>query len=528
MRKAKIIDALHRLKKSRSKKGLTLVEVLIAMAIFSLVIGAGYSTMYSVTTTFNKRSGQVRAQNDLRLAMYWLTKDLEGTTPDKMISGVDPILYNINGIVYKRVESGNVGARKTYNIVRESASDGNITLIESVAPQDGFKILPNVNENYYSVNIVNIDRFNNDRSTELKISRKNAGVVSQSTKIAGRTAGDGTITMIFPGNTKVNPDDDTWTIDVFSGTVKSTVSINDLTINGLPAGLTARATKGVGNTIVITVSGTAIQPIDSLKHVDIVINSTAVTQTGMTKSDSIWVRIQPPVTKYQPNYYVSGTQNVTFGNNATVTGDVFISGETGTAELPNGSSFYGRVYVNKNLYVGNMIVGTPEYPVKIIVDGSVTLHNNAKINGDIYSSGSFSGTRSNVTGKVVSNSPVDIAQVKMPQLMSEQWYVDNDYTIVDNQNSSVTFKSGGKYYFRTSYSYYNSSPEVTDVIIACKGDFVIGGSGLRSGVVFAPNGRVTLSNNMIFVGSLTSQSVTLGNNSILIYNFYSTLPYIIE
>jgi prepilin-type N-terminal cleavage/methylation domain-containing protein len=511
-----------------NKKGITLIELLIGLTISAIVIGLGYNTIRFVTVNYNIRSGQVKINDDLRLAMYWLNKDLQAVTPDKVTAGVDPVLYNVDGLAYKRVLSKTIGSRKYYNVVRETSSGGKVTIIESVSEEQGFIIFTNASDNYYLVKVTNIDPYNKERTTELKISRKNAGIISHSSKITGRVSGDSTITMEPPDNLDVSSDDNTWTVDVLNGTVKGSLSINDITLTGLPAGLTAKAVKGVGNTIIITVSGTASQPINTTRHLQIVVNSSAVTETGMTKSDTLWVRILPGVSAFNPNYYVSNTINLTVSNNARVIGDVMIAGSDGLVSLPNGASFYGRINSNRNMSIGNMVVGTAAYPVVIRVNGSLTMANNSQVNGDVYHSGTLSMQNNAVINGKKVHGAVNIPIVVMPELADKQWYANNGYTIVESQSSPVTFRSGGKYYFSTSYQFNYSPQELTDVIIVCNGDFTISGSNLRSGVIFAPKGKVTLNNNLTFVGSVTSNTIVMGNNSTLIYKYYTTQPYVIN
>jgi len=105
------------------------------------------------------------------------------------------------------------------------------------------------------------------------------------------TASDGTVTMAA-GNTVVSADDK-WVLNITSGTVKADASVSDLTITGLPAGLNATAAKGAGNTIELTVSGTAASAISSPVSVGIVVKGSAVTDWGATDSESVTVTIYP-------------------------------------------------------------------------------------------------------------------------------------------------------------------------------------------------------------------------------------------
>lgn len=77
------------------------------------------------------------------------------------------------------------------------------------------------------------------------------------------------------GNTTIDTNDNTWSIDITNATVKDTVSFEDLTINNLPTGLIATAAKGTENTIVITVSGSLTDPITAPITLSIIVKASA-------------------------------------------------------------------------------------------------------------------------------------------------------------------------------------------------------------------------------------------------------------
>lgn len=106
---------------------------------------------------------------------------------------------------------------------------------------------------------------------------------------------DNRVTMSASGipNTTVSALDNTWVLNVTTGTVKPTgLSNNDLEITSLPYGLTTSVVKGAGNTIVVTVAGTAAPEIVSSTAVKIKIKGSAVTELA-TISDEINVTIEP-------------------------------------------------------------------------------------------------------------------------------------------------------------------------------------------------------------------------------------------
>gem|GEM_PF-3965273 len=141
-------------------------------------------------------------------------------------------------------------------------------------------------------------------------------------KVAG-TASDPTVTMAS-GSTTVSADNK-WTITLTAGTVKTDVTQSDLTITGLPAGLAATASKGTGNTIDITVSGTAASAVTAPATVGVVVKGSAVTETGSLDSNTINVTLNPAPVQVAGTAFdttvtmVSGNTTVSADNKWTVT-----------------------------------------------------------------------------------------------------------------------------------------------------------------------------------------------------------------
>ncbi len=110
-------------------------------------------------------------------------------------------------------------------------------------------------------------------------------------RVAGMAI-DPSVTMAA-GNTAVAAGDNSWTINVVTGTVKDGLSAEDVVLTGLPPGLSAAVTKGTGNTILVTVSGTAGQAVNSLTTVSVVVKGGAVTEPGMADSLPVSVHLSP-------------------------------------------------------------------------------------------------------------------------------------------------------------------------------------------------------------------------------------------
>jgi hypothetical protein len=125
----------------------------------------------------------------------------------------------------------------------------------------------------------------------------NLNLVPASIKVAG-SATDNSVRMAS-GNTSVDTNDNKWVITLSSGNVKPTgLQTSDISVSNLPSNLNiANVTKGTGNTIEITVAGTALNAISTATTVNIVVNGTAVTESQAQNSAAIAVYLNPAVTK---------------------------------------------------------------------------------------------------------------------------------------------------------------------------------------------------------------------------------------
>jgi prepilin-type N-terminal cleavage/methylation domain-containing protein len=68
-------------------KGFTLIEVITAVAISTMVFAISYTVINSGTKFFHQQSGKVFARNDVRLALNQITKDIEESKDVDSLSG---------------------------------------------------------------------------------------------------------------------------------------------------------------------------------------------------------------------------------------------------------------------------------------------------------------------------------------------------------------------------------------------------------------------------------------------------------
>lgn len=92
---------------------------------------------------------------------------------------------------------------------------------------------------------------------------------------------------------------DKWILKITSAewdngtTVKDTLNNDDVTVTGLPDGMGYTAVKGSGNTVEISLNGTAVSPVTQTVSVTIVLKSSGVTESGISDSKPFGVMITP-------------------------------------------------------------------------------------------------------------------------------------------------------------------------------------------------------------------------------------------
>lgn len=122
---------------------------------------------------------------------------------------------------------------------------------------------------------------------------------------------DANVNMV-PGNTTVDPNDNTWLLNITQGTVKANVYEGDLIVTGLPPGLAFTAAKAPqGNAIVVTVSGKASQPVNAPVGVAITVKGNAVSEPGALDAAPVQVTLMPapaPGTLPSPIWRYDGPQ----------------------------------------------------------------------------------------------------------------------------------------------------------------------------------------------------------------------------
>ena len=219
-------------------------------------------------------------------------------------------------------------------------------------------------------------------------------------------------------------------------------------------------------------------------------------------------------------------------------GAVRVSG-AGVAIMRDGASYTGNtsvevanIYIGDDLYLGGASsMGNPDESSVIYVDGNVTLDGSARIYGDLFLTGSFSGDRSRVFGTIHfgfnEDDLPDFVKFardggQQPALRTpDQWYYDRGYS------ANPSWGDGMRVFATGDYVTADDRPSAANVVIVSKpdpvtgrGDITLNMSGaaniMLSGVIFAPAGRVTF-NGKGFTGTIVARDglyTTQGNTSI--------------
>lgn len=586
-----------------NKKGFTLLELLIAVAIFGVLSTMTFSIINYVPKLAKSESGRFEERTDVRRALTEITgtiQNAKGVTFPSLeftMPNDDIVVYRyvdgnvnkyVNGVPQRLMESikefsitevnthlfhihiKTAEDNRVYDFRVERRSGGGTksdAVISTISPasavfdknpslQQDIDITMSLNGN--ELNGLTNDLDNLKQGTDYTISgnvltlkkeyllTQNGTIniifnvtngvdpvltveirdTSSYLKIEGNSLEDDLIRMKYPGNLGIDPDDNMWIIRLTNGTASSDISINDLIITGLPAGINATASKGSGNRIVVTLAGTASAPVSVPKAISIVVKGSGVTNTSALDSDPIEVLLLPGAHFGSPEHNLLFTNELEIVSNADITGDIVIGRNSSTTTINSNTDIYGNVYVASSLTVNsNFNVGTDSKKKNLFVKGSVKNQSNTKIFGNLFYRDTLTNTSHlKVTG-VTQQSAVEIPDISIPKPRSEQWYRENGYAIIENSSTYVELVDNGKYYFKNDYSFNYVTKDADNITVVGLKDITINSSFSGSGILFTPYGKITVNGNFDFTGMCVSQSTRLANNTDLIFKRYAEVPF---
>ena len=358
---------------------------------------------------------------------------------------------------------------------------------------------------------------------------------SANIKVVGNANEDEIARMNYPGNLEIDSYDYEWVLKLTNGTVKSGITDEDLIFSGLPAGLDAAAESLENNRIKVTLSGRTYVPVSSTTEIGIIIKGSAVTEPGAVDSDAVTVYLLPGSSYPEPGQSIVYTGYFAIGNGININGDVVIG--KGVIEESEASPhlMFQNININGYIYVGTSLVagkiihfGSSNRNVKVFVNGSVFFDRDVDIFGDIYYDGGFYAEKPDtirITGEK-KQSAVEIPAVNMPALKPDEWYEENGYTIIESFSQHVDLEDNGKYFFKCDdYWFYDNITELDNVTIVSKGSISFMKKFIGSGIIAAPEGNITFTNNSDFTGALVAEITSLLNNCTFTYKKYNELPF---
>lgn len=469
----------------KKKSGFTLVELLISISILGFVIGVSYTLFQGNIRLFNQKTNQVTSENDLRILVDWVTKDLKNTIPNSVsnLKNNNDGTYscNIGKITYTMVEIGKIESRKVFKLVRQSDKDGKIDLINSISEgSSGFNIsMPTDSEPYYTVKVTIIDKFNKDRFTSFKVSsltgKSGSILVKTDTPIINKPVIAGS--KIIRGTAEANA-----SITVKIGTRTIGTGIAD----GTGSYLVELGTI-LGNNDIVTVTALAAGKIESDPA------SATVTSNGQWANCVIVAK----------NLSVSGGAVVDAPSATLIIKDNTIN----TVKLDGGTYISAaKIYINHNVDLeGSANIGNSDNSSSIYINGNITLSGKTYIYNNLYYTGKLSVPEwINLSGTKVNS--VTFPSISIPSLQLDSWYTQREFT------SEATARDGMKCLISSSYT-FPTWEKFSNVNVVSKGNITLNGGVIVDGILFAPNGTVTVEAGASFHGIIVAKNVDISGGA---------------
>jgi prepilin-type N-terminal cleavage/methylation domain-containing protein len=289
-------------------KGFTLIEIIIALAISTVLFASAYTVMNTGTKFFHQQSGQVFARDDVRLVLNRITQDIqESKTVTKDASGIfiftqpddkDISYYydNVKKAVIREVDDS-AAAAPTQSVFLESVTNAFI-IDQNGGNPDSFNI---------EMQTLNLSKYWGSRETEdhsITVTRRYGDPVylPNPLKIRRDTLPDANQGQGY-----------SWSLGAAGGTKPYTF---DITSGSLPAGITMNSSGELSgtpttlgtNTFTVTVKDSS-DPLktDSFQFTIMVISAPVAVPTDLfTYSNGDWEfggnwKISPKITHQSQN-----------------------------------------------------------------------------------------------------------------------------------------------------------------------------------------------------------------------------------
>lgn len=191
---------------------------------------------------------------------------------------------------------------------------------------------------------------------------------------------------------------------------------------------------------------------------------------------------------------------------------------------PSNGIIAKRMYTDQNInLIGSAILGTINNPGSFYIDGNVKLNGSAYIHGELYYTGNLKIPHwINISDNKVAN--IDFPDISMPSLKTKGWYTERGFTSNTETKDNMKY-FGDSYTFQSWNSPWNDI--FSDVVIVSKKNITLSGDVDASGILFAPNGKVTITGSSSFEGIVIAKEIHLSGNVYIKYKSYdlNNLPF---
>lgn len=197
--------------------------------------------------------------------------------------------------------------------------------------------------------------------------------------------------------------------------------------------------------------------------------------------------------------HIEGTTNLGKGSYLSAN-EIYLNGLT-TLNQSSTIKNFTSLFINENLYLpgkfSKILGGTSYIYGDISIEGS-----GANIEGNLAYTGTLNSTQG-ISANIITPNPFPPynhigliplfeaippnPEVNMPILKPRNWYINNGYSL-----NSHLWESNTNIYYEGNF-YNGSWQDIENVIIIATGDVNISGNGKFTGIIIAPNGKVSYS-----------------------------------
>ncbi|WP_164509002.1 prepilin-type N-terminal cleavage/methylation domain-containing protein [Clostridium rectalis] len=155
----------------KCQKAFTLTEIIIVVGILSLLIAATYSINNSITHVFNKKINDIYSQEDTKVAIRWMKKDIEVATEIKKEKDLYIIKNKEKTIEYIIKKGKKIKGEDVATVFRKDGKEKFVLFKNVLYIEKGFNITQE-KDNIVKIDVIIKDKFNKDKKIVFTISNR--------------------------------------------------------------------------------------------------------------------------------------------------------------------------------------------------------------------------------------------------------------------------------------------------------------------------------------------------------------------